>query len=611
LSALTLEEDGIREDTKENLEKIYNAGTTLLSTVNDILDISKIESGKFELVPTEYDTPSLINDTITQSIMRKGEKPVEFVLDIDENIPSRLYGDDLRIKQILNNLLSNAFKYTKEGTVTLSIRSEFLPSQSFEGSGELLPMDNEFRASGRGSKTGVLLCFSVRDTGIGISPEDIERLFTEYVQVDTKLNHEIEGTGLGLSIAKMMVDMMGGSITVESEYGKGSVFAVTLPQRIVSATVIGAELVNSIRNFHYSVKRLDKDQRTSRIKLPYAQVLLVDDVMTNIDVARGMMKPYGMLIDYVLSGQEAIDAVREEKVRYNAIFMDHMMPGIDGVEATRIIREEIGTKYAITVPIIALTANAILGNEEMFLSRGFQAYIPKPIQMTLLDSVINKWVRDVELEKSLANQQAAVTGDTGQDSLFGAGIAGLDFEMGLNRFSGDMETYIQVLQSFAMNTRLQLEAVKKGSEGKLADYAINVHGIKGSCRGICAEAAGDQAEALEKAAKAGDLNFVTVNNPALITTISKLIADIEETLSKNAPKKDRPKKNKPDLETLSKLREACEKYKINDIEAAMEEIENFDYESDGGLALWLRDNVIEMNYAQIAERLKSIPASFR
>jgi PAS domain S-box-containing protein len=598
LSELTLEEGGLGDEARENVEKIASAGASLLGLVNDVLDISKIEAGKFEFVPVEYDTPSIINDTVTQSIVRKGEKPIDFVLNIDENIPTRLYGDDLRIKQILNNLLSNAFKYTREGTVEFTIKSEL--------QGEV-----------------VVVVVSVRDTGVGIPAGNIDNLFFDYARMDLKTNRKIEGTGLGLSITKMMVDMMGGSISVESEYGKGSIFTVRFPQGFVTADTIGPEVVSSLKNFHYHIRK--RKARLSRISLPYAHVLVVDDVATNLDVARGMMKPYKMQVDCLTSGQAAVDAVREEKVKYNAIFMDHMMPEMDGVEAVRIIREEIGTEYAKTVPIIAFTANAITGNEEMFLSKGFQAFISKPIDISRLDAVIKQWIRNEELEKSYEAKQVTVDGHTfvdlrtgkdrrsGKDRRKGVdghsfekSIEGIDIAKGLERFGGDRETFLQVLKSFASNTKPLLETIKKPDESKLRDYAITVHGLKSSCRGICAEAAGNQAETLEKAAKTGDLNFVIANNPVLIEDVTKLITAIEERFSREETKKIKLKKDKPYKEALQRLKTACENYQIEEIDAAINEIEVFDYEADDGLVLWLRENVDQMNYMEIVERLSGL-----
>jgi signal transduction histidine kinase/CheY-like chemotaxis protein len=468
LSTLTLETGGISEEAQVNLEKINSSGETLLSTVNDILDISKIEAGKFELVPVDYAIPSLINDAITQSIMRIGEKPIKFVLDINEDLPVRLYGDDLRIKQMLNNLMSNAFKYTKEGTVKLSIHCE------------------------RDGETDVWMTASVSDTGKGIRAEDIGSLFSDYAKMDEKSNRKIEGAGLGLPITKKAAEMMSGSISVESEYGKGSVFTVRLKQRFVTDATIGAEVVDSLRSFHYIDQKRRLHSQLKRLNLSYAHVLVVDDVEVNLDVAKGMMKSYGMKIDCVTSGQAAIDAIRGERVRYNAVFMDHMMPGMDGVEAVRIIREEIGTEYAKTVPVIALTANAIVGNDEMFLGKGFQAFISKPIEIARLDAVIHEWVAD-------KNREAEYTGAgvTAGASRLGQ-VDGIDLQKGLERFSRDEDSYLRVLRSYAENTPPLLEAIKEVDADNLAGYAVTVHGIKGASRGICAEAAGDKAKLWKK-----------------------------------------------------------------------------------------------------------------
>ena len=599
LSELVIEDGGLTREIQENLEKIYGAGTTLLSTVNDILDISKIEAGKFEIIPVEYDIPSLINDAITQSIMRIGEKPIQFCLDISEELPARLRGDDLRVKQILNNLLSNAFKYTREGSVELGIDCSF-------------------------EEDTVWMSVRVRDTGIGIKPEDMDRLFNEYAQVDTSSNRKIEGTGLGLSITKRIVEMMGGSVTVESEYGKGSIFTARFRQQFITGAIIGPEVVNSLKNFHYSEHKRRQNIRMARIALPYAHVLVVDDVATNLDVARGMMKPYGMVVDCVTSGQEAIEIIRDGSIKYNTIFMDHMMPGMDGIEATRIIREEIGTEYAKTVPIIALTANAIVGNEEMFLSKGFQAFLSKPIEIERLDSVIREWVRDKELEKSFTGRQICMDGQTYVDirsgkerraelerrgglerRTLGKIIPGLDIGKGIERFGGDEDSFLHVLASYVVNTRPLIEKIRKVNKGNIADYAIAVHGIKGSSRGICAELMGTKAEILEKAAREKDLSYVLANNSAFINSAEKLINDIDKMLKEIAEDNPKPKKDKPDDSALEKLLEACKAYDMDGVDEAMESITGYDYESDGGLAQWLTENVDQMNFDLIIEKLSN------
>jgi CheY-like chemotaxis protein len=343
----------------------------------------------------------------------------------------------------------------------------------------------------------------------------------------------------------------------------------------------------------------------ARICLPYARVLVVDDVQTNLDVVKGMMKPYGMQIDCVTGGQEAIDAVRGEKVKYNAIFMDHMMPGMDGIEATRIIREEINTEYAKTVPIIAFTANAIVGNEEMFLKKGFQAFVSKPIEMSRLDTVIRQWVRDKNLEETFSDNVTEQSKEAAQN--FPVQLDGVDVQKAFEHFGCDIESFTAILRSYAVNTPSVLDSLREVNSDNLANYAIAVHGVKGSSRGICAEAIGTMAEALEKAAKEGNIEFVNANNAALLQAAGKLIHDIDDMLGKITAEKPRPKKDKPDRQVLSKLLAACEQYSMDEADAAMKEIENFEYTSDEGLAQWLRENVEMMNFAEIKEKLITLP----
>ncbi|GHS89066.1 hypothetical protein AGMMS49957_11630 [Synergistales bacterium] len=588
LSELTLDSGDLDEIVQENLEKIYNSGVTLLSLINDILDISKIESGKFELIPVEYDIPSLINDTVTLNIVRIGSKPITLNLNIDERMPSVLVGDELRVKQIFNNLLSNAFKYTREGRVDWLI--------SCERDGD-----------------STWLVSSVKDSGIGIRPEDLEKLFSEYNQVDTKSNRKIEGTGLGLSICKNMVELMDGSVTVESEYGKGSTFTVRMKQGNVDCAPIGSEVVENLKNFHYSDHRRDRSAKLVRAHIPYAAVLVVDDVLTNLDVAKGMMKPYGMRVDCVTSGPAAIEAIRNGKVKYNAVFMDHMMPGMDGIEATRIIREEIGTDYARNVPVIALTANAIAGNEEMFLNKGFQAFLSKPIDIMRMDAAINYWVRDKDLEKQIAKEardanpnepdtNAENDGDVDID-LSKLSVDGLDMEQGLKRFSGDRKIYLNVLRSYTQNTPPLLSQMREYKRQDLPNYAIVVHGIKSSSRSIGAGSIGKRAEALEMAAKAGDLAFVEAGNDDFIKAIQTLLADLSTVLQVIAEKKPKPRKAEPDADALADLMEACKSFDPDGVESAMNILESYEYDSRGELVEWIRSQIAVTGFKQIVKRL--------
>ncbi|MDR1287625.1 MAG: response regulator [Treponema sp.] len=579
-------------ETRGNLEKIYSSGVTLLGLINDILDISKIESGKFELVPVNYDMPSLINDTVVLNIVRIGSKPILFKLDIDENLPVRLFGDELRIKQILNNLLSNAFKYTKEGTVTLRIRCE--------RNGE-----------------GVWMNCCVSDTGMGIREEDMEKLFGDYNQIDVKSNRHIEGTGLGLAITKRMVEMMSGTISVESEYGKGTAFKVRLLQGFIGDTVIGKELSENLMEFRYIMARQDRNKQIVRTRIPYARVLVVDDVATNLDLAKGIMKPYGMTVDCAGSGQAAVNIVKKGEVRYNAIFMDHMMPGMDGIETVRVIRNEIDSEYARTVPIIALTANAIIGNDKFFLNNGFQDFLTKPIDIIKLNDAINRWVRDKKLEKELGLDTESRLAEENRDTeaedhdraverritelIRITPVEGLDAEKGLERFGGDGKAYMESLHSYVIHTPDLLEAARNTEH--LADYAITVHGIKGSSRGISADAIGQKAEELEHAAKAGNLDFVKEENGHFILTTQMFIADLSGLLDILEENLGKPHKAAPDPALLTRLKTAAANYDMSELDKAMEELEQCIYEVNAELVPWLREQIDKSEFGEITKRL--------
>ena len=594
---------------EENVEKIYNSGVTLLSIINDILDISKIESGNFTLNPAVYDVPNFINDTVTMNILRVGSKSIAFSLSVDENLPNKLLGDELRVKQILNNLLSNAFKYTREGRVELSVTGE---------------RDGLY----------VWLTVSVTDTGIGIRQRDLREVFKEYHQVDRKSNRKIEGTGLGLPIAKKLTEAMNGSLSVKSVYGKGSIFTARLRQELVNdSAVIGKEMAENLKNFHFAAEKREHGAVSrSHLHLPYARVLVVDDVVTNLDVAKGMLKPYGMMVDCVTSGQEAVALIREAKTKYNAIFMDHMMPGMDGLETARIIREEIGTDYARNIPLIALTANAIVGNDKMFLAKGFQAFLSKPIDAQKLDASIRRWVRDNAYERQVAVQNAT-KGETlgyeglnmrkGSDRRRGVErrsgldrramraslpvprfVDGLDFKKGLERFGGDQESFFEVLRSYVLNTPPLLEKLEAAKEDSLPDYAVTVHGIKGSSYSIAAEPVGKLAEALEHAAKAGDSGFVRELHGEFLTLTRQLISELSESLTKMGGEPQKPKKNRPDSEVLERLRAACAAYDMDGTNVAMTELERFDYAVDADLVSWLRQQVDLMEFRKVEEKIK-------
>jgi PAS domain S-box-containing protein len=590
LSEIELQKE-LPEDVIADLEKIYGSGSTLLGIINDILDISKIEAGNLELIPVEYDTPSLINDTVQLNIVRIGSKPIAFKLNIDDTIPAKLFGDELRVKQVLNNILSNAFKYTREGTVTLRIR--------WEKQGE-----------------DAYMIFAVSDTGQGIREEDLDKLFSEYSQLNTKANRRIEGTGLGLSITKRLVEMMDGTINVESEYGTGSTFTARLRQGIVDLKPIGQEVTENLRSFRLIETKRSRGKNLVRARMPYGKVLVVDDVATNLDVAKGLMLPYGLTIDCVLSGQEAIDRVRRGEVKYDAVFMDHMMPGMDGIEAAGIIRKEIGTDYAKTVPIIALTANALAGNEEMFLASGFNGFLAKPIDIFKLDALLNQWVRDKQSRETLWKTEqekfpAAEVSSGGvpeRKTLGGKTLDGMDFEAGLKRYSAE-GIYMKVLWSYVTHSPALLDKLRALSRETLPDYAITVHGLKGASYGVCANETGKSAEELEHAAKAGDYERVSAKNAAFIERTERLLENLRQLLESAAEGEDEKKKAAaPDKDVLGRLLDATRHFKPSAMEDLVKELEDCEYESGGELVPWLREQLDNLEYDAIKERLESLSA---
>jgi signal transduction histidine kinase/ActR/RegA family two-component response regulator len=355
----------------EHQKKIYESGMTILGVVNDLLDISNIESGKFGVISAEYNLPDFIMSTTISNLRHIGSRPVNLTIIPDDKLPVKLIGDSLRIRQIFNNLLRNAITHTKTGTIEWKMWTE------------------------KGEGDAVWLVSSVLDPGQEISYEEVDKLFLDYSSLDTQKKRSSEGTGLGLSLTKKIIDIMHGYIEVHNVLGKGTLFTVRLLHKHVNDEVINAELVRKLKTFETSFETRKQDDLSNmqRVQLPDAHVLVVDDVETNLEVAKGMLLTYGMKVDGVLSGKEAVELVRTGEPRYNAILMNRWMPEMDGIEAVRIIRNEINGEYAKKVPIIALTANAVIGNNAFFIKSGFQAVLSKPIGVYRLDEVVNQWIK--------------------------------------------------------------------------------------------------------------------------------------------------------------------------------------------------------------------------
>ena len=341
----------------EYANNIKNASRMLLSLINDVLDFSKIEAGKLELVPNEYTTTSLITDVLLGAEVRAKQKQLQIIKHIDESLPSVLYGDDIRIKQVLNNLLSNAVKYTEKGSVTFSA--------------ERLDTEDRF-----------CLRFTVKDTGIGIKKEDMDKLFDSFERLELSKNRYIQGTGLGLNIAKQLAAAMGGTIDVQSEYGQGTCFTVVIPQQIVDNTPMNEKTeVSSVSETAIEEKK--------QFYAPDAKILVVDDNKMNLKVIQALLKRSGVQLDLANGGEECLQITKNKK--YDLILMDHMMPEPDGIQTLHMLREDKDNINADT-KVIVLTANALEGTREEYLKEGFEDYLSKPVQVDKLESVLAKYI---------------------------------------------------------------------------------------------------------------------------------------------------------------------------------------------------------------------------
>ena len=362
MSEIILRDGKIDAEVREQLNVIKSAGEGLLGIINDILDISKIESGKYEIIEEEYDPVSLIAEVSTLIRTRLTDTDIELKLSVDPEIPKHVIGDKLRVRQILVNILGNAVKFTKKGSITLS-------------------------CSCRKLSDDMVFFYDISDTGIGIHEEDIESIFGVFNQVDTRKNRDIQGTGLGLAISRNLAIMMSGNITVDSVYGKGSTFHVMLHQKPVKDGCIGERIAADLEAFRYVPDELKKEEQTVGYK--GKKILIVDDNRVNLHVAKGLLEPFEVDVDLAINGRDAVEMVRQRE--YDLIFMDHMMPELDGVDTTGLIRSLEGKRFK-EVPIVALTADAVKGTREMLLDAGMQDYLAKPINMTELRLILERWL---------------------------------------------------------------------------------------------------------------------------------------------------------------------------------------------------------------------------
>lgn len=574
------------DEERGYIQQIKASGRSLLAIINDILDFSKIESGKMEIVKTEYTVMSIINDTVNMLMTRIGEKDITLLVDIDPTIPFKLLGDDIRIKQIVINLANNAIKFTESGCVAISMQ--------YQREGD-----------------EIQLIVSVKDSGIGIKPEDLKKLFSTFQQVDSKRNRNIEGTGLGLAISKEFVSLMGGEIEVESEYGKGSIFRFHIPQKIVEdipsvsikekrtiktasfisnsyvrkgyekaiekfdiidtpcscmeelrgAAKAGAEYIfvdymlwdniqcdfeefikhniviitdprkdivtahdvrrinqplyslnmaSILNNETMTVFRNDSHTDSAGFDAPDAQVLIVDDNAINLTVAKGLLGPFHMKITTSSNAKEAIEYI--ENNQYDIVFMDHMMPDMDGVEATHVIRSKEGEYYK-NLPVIALTANAISDAKNMFLREGMSDFVAKPIEMVDITAKLRRWLPKEKIKK-LIDDEAVSSEEMDAQELK---IEGLDVAAGL-ALSGTEELYRRILAEYHSVIAKKADLIEKyEAEDNIASYTIEVHALKSSSKLIGATELSDMAARLEKSGHEGNLAPIKSDTAALLS----------------------------------------------------------------------------------------------
>ena len=592
----------------ENARTARQAAINLLSIINDILDYSKIEKGKLELTPGNYNFSSLINDVVNIIRMRVFDSNIRFGVNVDSNIPDALIGDKTRIRQVMINLLGNAVKYTEKGFVSLSVYREIKDEDS------------------------IILKVEVMDSGRGIKPDDIKKLFSEYSQIDTEKNKDTEGVGLGLFISYGIVTAMNGKIEVQSEYGKGSVFTATLPQKIgnpkklaevknpeekrvivydmreiyknsivysIDNLGVACEIANNdeefrdiIANQEYTLifisltlyeknkESVMKYEANSKIVIlmefgealpdinlrvlsmpvyaisianilngeedsfsydtgintnidfiaPEASVLLVDDINTNLRVAEGMLFPYKMRLDSCKNGMEAIEKVMDN--RYDLVFMDHRMPGMDGVETTRRIREMASADpYYAGLPIIALTANAVYGMEEMFLKHGFNDYLSKPIDTVKLNQIIEKWI---PAEKK---EEAVKTNRTVTEVKIDIEIEGVDVNKGISLTGGATGSYYIALAAFSEDSKERIGQIKECLKtGDYKSYTTHMHALKSAASYIGAGEVSGMAGELEKAGDRMDLDKIDEHNQHFIVTLESLLGKVDHVLSSRRAK---------------------------------------------------------------------------
>lgn len=504
MDELILRED-VSKDVEHYAKDIQLASASLLSIVNDILDLSKIEAGKMHLVETEYEVLPLFHELHQMFRVKADEKQLKAIIQVDSAIPVKLYGDNVRLKQVILNLLSNAVKYTETGTVTLFIR--------------LL----------KKAEDNVTLQFGVKDTGIGIRSEDIKKIFLNFERLDEKKNANVQGTGLGLSITKELLALMDSELEIESEYGKGSLFSFAVKQKIVQDEPIGE--YQEEENIESTHKNYIPD-----FTAPSAKLLVVDDTPLNLKVMEGLLRPLQIQVDTKTSGKECLESVREK--RYDIILLDHMMPEMDGIETLQAMKDM--EHLCKDVPVIVLTANAIVGAREEYIAKGFTDYLSKPITGAELEAVLLKYLPsdlvekiNPEMDETFSEKEQGskeLKKDSTEDSECTLQIEGLiHHEVGLEYCAGDRDFYKDILQMFAKDAQKRREQIEKFySEENVSEYVVLLHALKSTSGTIGATSLSELAQKLEQAGNRNDWDYVTKNHAACMALYEEVVKEINE-----------------------------------------------------------------------------------
>lgn len=528
---------------QEYLLNIQSSGRVLLTIINDVLDCSKMEAGKMQLFDEPYDTCSLFHDLRISMENRIGHSGLELIYDIDQDIPCKLKGDMGRIRQVIINLVNNAIKYTEKGSVRFSVHVR------------------------QKNTDKVMLYYEVADTGIGIRKEDQKILFDAFQRVEMDRNRYVEGTGLGLTISQNLVNMMGGVIEVESEYGKGSRFFFTIEQTIIDPTPVSAV------NYNGQKDNVTEKEAECLFIAPEAHILLVDDNELNLVVAKELLKPLRMQIDTAENGLQAVKMVRGSQ--YDLVLMDHMMPVMDGIEAAKAIRALPEDKYQ-KLPIIALTANAMVDARKEFLNAGMNGFVAKPIDFARICNQLKLWlpkdlVRDVpkeEAKKLLADDLSDREIQPEDPQM------GFSFEEGV-KHCGSKAALMKTIRIFYRTIDSKADKIEQClKEGLISDYVIEVHALKSSALLIGAVPLSEAAKELESYGKQGKTEALEEKTPDVLA----MYRDFKNILKPYADKEEAAKQEASDgewIQALQQIHQCIEQFDLDGVDRIMEKLEEY------------------------------------